>query len=328
MALYAKRPTIARMGFDSQGSEDQPRDGSGRWTDGGSGDAGDSKDAGNVPPTIGAPYTKGWGEERERQIAEAKTAAIGMYDHAVLRAAYQDGKVVAGLKIDIHTIAREPDYDAPRTLNTKTGDYERPDRTMVRGKLYNEAGKEVGNFVRSVRDGGKEVHHDYLRLTKEYEGKGFAMEFNRNAENHYLANGVERVTLLANIDVGGYAWARQGYEPVSKEEFDSLKRDLLGNGGGGKGDGDFDLRVKNTTEKMDAEIRRRIDGARSIVQIASMKINKGWAVKWEGKDKGYHIGKAILLGSSWQGIKRLDPRDKTAKVGELAWRAHTEKRKK
>jgi hypothetical protein len=82
------------------------------------------------------------------------------------------------------------------------------------GEIY-KGKKKVGRFRREGgmdRNGKLVARHDYLSIDPNVRGSGFAEQFNRNLIDWYKRSGVDRVELSANIDVGGYAWARAGYE--------------------------------------------------------------------------------------------------------------------
>jgi GNAT superfamily N-acetyltransferase len=88
--------------------------------------------------------------------------------------------------------------------------------------LTDDDGHEIGTMNRWATE--YEVHHDYFTLEPEYQGKGIAQRLNTAAEDLYRANGIQYITLDANIDVGGYAWAKQGYTlDVDKGGRDAMK---------------------------------------------------------------------------------------------------------
>ncbi|QUH05981.1 hypothetical protein HUO13_13680 [Saccharopolyspora erythraea] len=102
------------------------------------------------------------------------------------------------------------------------------------------AGSAIRDFYR-LADGGVSVTHNKLEiLDPELRGSGFASEFNGKLEDWYRNSGVEEIRLRANIDVGSYAWARQGYEfanhaqavyhilPRLQDEIACAERDLAG----------------------------------------------------------------------------------------------------
>lgn len=81
--------------------------------------------------------------------------------------------------------------------------------------IHDATGAEVGKGRRVVaRDesGNLYAQHKLLELGPSVRGQGFATEFNAALEDWYRESGVERIELHADIDVGGFAWARQGYD--------------------------------------------------------------------------------------------------------------------
>lgn len=95
------------------------------------------------------------------------------------------------------------------------GTTEQDERVLyVTGSVFTSDNKNVGSFQRYIyqnNDGQLEVHHDYFALNDNIQGSGFGRRFYRNCEETYLQAGIEKVTLDANLSVGGYAWARMGY---------------------------------------------------------------------------------------------------------------------
>jgi hypothetical protein len=84
----------------------------------------------------------------------------------------------------------------------------------VRSKIYDANGMEVGHAGRSYHkiEGRIVANHFSFWLNKNFRGHGCATDFNNAMFSWYKDSGVDKVTLRANIDVGSYAWARQGFE--------------------------------------------------------------------------------------------------------------------
>ncbi len=92
--------------------------------------------------------------------------------------------------------------------------------TIIEGTLF-DGDREVGRFVRAYQlehnpQTGQDdlvAHHEILEIDdKDLRGQGFAQAFNSHLEASYRASGVDHIALTANIDVGGYTWARHGYD--------------------------------------------------------------------------------------------------------------------
>lgn len=60
-------------------------------------------------------------------------------------------------------------------------------------------------------DGSWTVDHEYFTLPRSAQGSGGARRMMRASVEAYDGMNVSRIEVLANIDVGGYAWARYGF---------------------------------------------------------------------------------------------------------------------
>lgn len=97
------------------------------------------------------------------------------------------------------------------TYITKRGSSMKADFAITKG------GKRVGKATRTF-DANGTVHHSILNVEKEHRGQGFATAFNKAAEEQYRAMGIRAITLDTD-EVGGYAWARAGYD-WNLDEYD------------------------------------------------------------------------------------------------------------
>lgn len=110
----------------------------------------------------------------------------------------------AGLRVEVHGFS-------PQT-----------DSIGINAKIFDSSGNEIGYMTRDlirVSDSGPLLaNHRMLRLDANVQAGGFAREFNSSLEKWYKKSGVENIHLHANIDVGSYAWARQGYEFANHDQ--------------------------------------------------------------------------------------------------------------
>jgi predicted TIM-barrel enzyme len=127
-----------------------------------------------------------------------------------------------------------------------------------------------------------QVEHSIFTLQPHAQGAGFAARFNANAEQAYREAGIDIIRLVASLDVGGYAWARQGYVLDKtihghEEELEDLKKRVREETSGET------AAMSATREKM-LDLLDRND----MAGLAAMP-----------------LGKKVLLGSKWHGVKRL-----------------------
>lgn len=87
--------------------------------------------------------------------------------------------------------------------------------STISGDIVDTDGRMVGRVTRSViqrRNGDVEIHHDLLAISGQFQGQGFADAFYKTLYDRYQERGIDLVTIDANIDVGGYAWAQRGFD--------------------------------------------------------------------------------------------------------------------
>src|SRR5690606_34361621 len=113
-----------------------------------------------------------------------------------------DGREFAGLQV-------RADRDDPYTVSVYRNDI------TVRLDVYDPERGHVGKIVRVFRrdyDGSIVVEHNTLRLSPSAQGRGFAGAWNRFMEDWYRYSGVDRIEVHASSTVGGYTWARAGFD--------------------------------------------------------------------------------------------------------------------
>lgn len=135
----------------------------------------------------------------------------------------------------------------------------------------------------SVNQAGEiSVYHAFFRAGNR--GTGAGKRFFRASMGEYIAAGVKKVTVTANIDVGGYAWARFGYLPATQQTWDQLRSTLKAKLEAEYGRGSI---TKETKAKM-ARILNETD-TRALWKVSDFV------------DNGRKLGKDLLLGTYWSG---------------------------
>jgi hypothetical protein len=193
---------------------------------------------------------------------------------------------------------------------------------VIKGEVF-RGGRKVGNFSRDYYlDNGELVaHHGYLELDASVRGSGFAEEFNANLIDWYRRSGIKQVRLTANIDVGGYAWARAGYEFADAADARNILAglrniilDIQHRGPQGLPPG---IRGASRLAGLsDAELDAQVRAAQALLQRASQyqfgdpqyprayEISQLGRHAGQGKDDIW-IGKAAMLNSYWSAVLYL-----------------------
>ncbi|MMZ43521.1 hypothetical protein D1872_50730 [compost metagenome] len=192
--------------------------------------------------------------------------------------------------------------------------------------LHDADGEHIGRVTRAAwrdKDGVLNIKNIELDLKSEHQGKGFADILYRNSEQywHHLSGGHPfNVLLTANISVGVYAWAKQGFDFVSAGELEYAKaefKEFCSQNGL-----DYNQVLKDC--KVDS-----IDDLKHSWDFATLDDGNSYNLKdlltdvssrYGSEVKGLgHIGKAFMLGgkTAWDGIKRMNQDSEHEKVAEL-----------
>lgn len=159
-------------------------------------------------------------------------------------------------------------------------------------------GNRVGEIARTIEDQGREVHNSWFSLDPDHQGKGIASKIGPALEDLYRRSGVERISLHANVDVGGYTWAKKGFGWHPKQS-DSSTRSMLNRAEEIVRDADGDSPHLATIDGWREAVRTN-RGDRSKWPLPYDIAMLGWtpgATSWPGKE--------AMLKSSWRGVKIL-----------------------
>lgn len=129
---------------------------------------------------------------------------------------------------------------------------------------------------------GKTVNHEYFRVPESIHTSGMSKAIMRTHFRQYLHAGIENISVHANIDVGGYTWARYGFR-ASVDQAKQLVRNSY---------------------KLTASQKKIANG---IIDRWTKKSTSAFIPMSLLSDTSF--GKDLLLGTHWQGSINLT--DKT-----------------
>ena len=100
------------------------------------------------------------------------------------------------------------------TMNIKYDpDGRNQDKIKMYGYLRDEHGSTLGKYERDIDFGNNAAESVYFALNAGVQGSGIGKRLLAANVALYQKLGLDEVKTHANIDVGGYAWARYGYVP-------------------------------------------------------------------------------------------------------------------
>lgn len=117
---------------------------------------------------------------------------------------------------------------------------EQQDALTISGSLHDAQGNSIGEYTRAIDLDDKNAFSSYFKLKDSETGKNVGKQVLAANIAMYQKMGIDSVEVHANIDVGGYAWAKYGYVPT-RNEWSNISSDLEYKiermGPGGEGDG-------------------------------------------------------------------------------------------
>lgn len=269
-----------------------------------------------------------------------------------LRATLQSGRVEMGPKVamryeDLIEKGRPSDfaklYDGAGVSVSAKVEERGNEAVKVNFTLSDpETGSEVAKMRRSFRSDGS-VEHDVFIISAEHQGRGLAAKVNEKAEESYRAAGIDSIYLNADIDVGKYTWALQGYDFEDEAGRNNMKSQLKrflstaptvgAKFSTASGDGEI-LGVEGSSYLVVIGGDRSLIGADGLHQMLANSdaarferleeshgglqhawdfagLDDGQRHPWKTDSKGGegHLGKAFLLSEyvhEWDGTKSLE----------------------
>jgi hypothetical protein len=180
-----------------------------------------------------------------------------------------------------------------------------PDKRMtatatVNGALLTAQNRNVGDLQRVLsidQHGVLKVTHSRMFLHKDAQNTGFATALNTHAEDVYRAANVRDIKLQA-VQVGGYAWARAGFELAV---------------GSGTPEQQLFRRASAATRMVERAFNdQRITTAEYEALLPRLLAPATTPTKTTLSSTQHflelgELGKRILMGSNWDGVKHLSP---------------------
>lgn len=186
--------------------------------------------------------------------------------------------------------------------------------------IRDAAGAQIGRSQRALyRDdnGDLVAVHELLEIDNPNQrGGGLASAFNAHLTDWYRQQGVTRIELTANIDIGGYAWASHGYDFADQQSADRVITRLRGQADGYESRA-AELRRSGDTAGSDA-VAEQATQARALLGRAesepfgSEEFPTPFEISQIGRPPGVRasgdttwLGRDAMLGSSWEGVRWL-----------------------
>lgn len=180
------------------------------------------------------------------------------------------------------------------------------------GRVLNEDGRRVGGFDREFQQGADgriaSVYHSTFSIDHNYRSRGLGGPLVQEMFDAYKAAGLSHVKVSAGLDVGGYMWAKMGFSFANEDDKRSVPQEwartalphirAVAESNGVSGD-------------LIDEFKRALeDGLLDQPwKIARFGSKTPWTIRRSisggSVEERMWLGKALLLGRSWNGRKDL-----------------------
>lgn len=149
------------------------------------------------------------------------------------------------------------------------------------GTIRDKSGKKAGSVDLSYDATTNEGKIDFIYIYKDFRKSGFGRNYIDHVETTFFEKmKVNAINLTAALDVGGYFWARAGYDFVKPSE----KRKAI--------------------QWFQKEWKYRYN--QDVPQKILSNLNHTWDIASVVGSDGFPIGKQAMLGVSWDGSKKYD----------------------
>lgn len=191
-------------------------------------------------------------------------------------------------------------------------------------KFYSRTGQYAGYATREfgIEDifGIKrtKVYHSWFEVKKQFQGSGINNAFLEESLKLYEQFGLDAVRVTANIDVGGYTWARSGFNFLTVETMTNTIRSIrrrLQNQGAGLDpddrrklnfmtDADWDAVMAKLDEYEAKATEENFVAGRAPSAISLSRL--GWNSTMPSGRDSLWAGKVAMLGLNWSGVRGID----------------------
>ena len=195
--------------------------------------------------------------------------------------------------------------------------YQEGNSLQLRGSIQNENGDFLGEFERTISKDFKGrllVEHDLLTIENpDYQRNGFGTDFHMNQENYYMTHNFDRIEVHAALDVGGYMWAKMGFQwdknNPGKKDVGYRVQALIEESNYSEAQIKLEPQTKTILKDWETRLFDSIpDNDPEPFELA--------AIRDPNFADNRQVGKTLMLNSNWYGVKYLTPTGRRDNVAQ------------
>jgi|GEM_PF-5469891 len=165
---------------------------------------------------------------------------------------------------------------------------------------YKTARRHGVYLQREVDLANRIAKHRYIFSTQQ--GRGVAKEMMKRSLEFYDALGITAVRLKAGLSLGGVIWAKYGFRPIDRAQWEICKATIVGNRAALSRFVENEVALERHGTAIDEAVNSNNPCA--IWGISAMDSNV-----YVDSGLSRRLGEALLMGSRWDGILDLTDRD-------------------
>jgi hypothetical protein len=176
----------------------------------------------------------------------------------------------------------------------------------IKADVFDASGKKVGTiarFIQREQDGSLTSEHALLKLSRNVQGSGFAEKFNNNLYDWYRRSGIAEVKVHADIDVGGYTWATQGFDFANARQAEGFIYRSITKMTQTRATGKIPKGL--TAADLDRLEQYLVDLRAGKIPASAPEIARFGRQPGQGGKTAIWPGKWLMLNSDWHGVLHL-----------------------
>ena len=164
---------------------------------------------------------------REKYKVGKKPAVKGDFDKAKIRigSGSDEATFIKGWNDKIGIDPETFKHDFLGGVNATMSVSKEGSKFVVNGSILGSGSTSVGTYTRNIDPDRKYAYSAFFQLNKGAQHGDIGKKVLAGNIETYEKLGIETVGVTANIDVGGYAWAKYGYVPTPSA-WEALRSDL------------------------------------------------------------------------------------------------------
>lgn len=172
--------------------------------------------------------------------------------------------------------------------------------------IYENKGVYIERLFEADHKGNLSVDHFKFELDKNLQNKGYAKTVLKSYYEQYKKSGIDDIKTLANMNVGGYAWAKYGFEMMDQSSVLDFIENNLNAAENSSNPGTLERAWEKYGDDVNELVEKYYNKHKDFEPFPMRLIAN------LHNQYGNNIGKDLLLGTQWDA--ELNLKDNTSRM--------------